>query len=729
MTREHEAIEAGGLGEGNAFTIAASAKAFEVLSSNLYKNKPLAVIREITCNAADAHKLTGAKLSDIRVQIPSWSNPQFVVRDFGPGLSHPDVLSLYTTYFRSTKDQSNDAIGGFGLGSKSPFAVSDQFTVKSWHGGRVRTYVMYKQDGLPRVNTISDESTSSNLTGLEVSVAVKSQDVGEFQSQARQFFSWWPELPTFTGNQFEVGTLAFDPEEVYIKSSKEINGIPEWAILKNGAHPTVFMGLVPYALDAGNVTGLSDAEAKLLAAPGLFLNMPIGSLSISPSREALSYDAATMATLRTKAGEIAKEAVTTAQAEVENQPTLYDARKFAYRFTSPYDRGQNIITQLIESMAKNGKLLWQGKNLYKNVVLTFDKHPETTGIIPSIYRKKPHWRNFQRDSASFTEVASILPGSSDHAYTVWLPAPPTAKTYRTLLHNFYDPAKSQESYSIFLLWGVPFDGVAKLFIEHGFRSIVNYEKLEEAPKQTASPKKATQTTGYLFDLDRAPGYLRSFHQPSNNSGRVIKPLDLTGGGLVIPFFEGSPYRSNTLEMYRLCLDGKAFLTSRPANVIGIAWSRLNMKSVRKALADAGWEVLDNDYLNRVVNKQTVLASAILQGHSSWTSNVRSSVSWAIAKDLQKVRTSHSFHANVLAWLDVVTKVIPLYETKGYCSFYDSQLQSLGADFVKEYTQAQDAHCATLTQTWARLMQSHPLLRHISWTNESLPAIIDYLSDK
>jgi hypothetical protein len=155
-----------------------------------------------------------------------------------------------------------------------------------------------------------------------------------------------------------------------------------------------------------------------------------------------------------------------------------------------------------------------------------------------------------------------------------------------------------------------------------------------------------------------------------------------------------------------------------------------MKSVRKALADAGWEVLDNDYLNRVVNKQTVLEPAILQGYSSWSSNVRSSFSWTIVKDLQKVRTSHSLHANVLAWLDVAKKVIPLYESGGgYRSFYVSQLQCLGSDFVKEYTQAQANQCHTLTQTWERLMQSHPLLRHISWTNESLPAIIDYLSDK
>ena len=45
----------GNAGETKAFTIAASAKAFKVLSSNIYKNKIRAVVRELVCNAVDAH--------------------------------------------------------------------------------------------------------------------------------------------------------------------------------------------------------------------------------------------------------------------------------------------------------------------------------------------------------------------------------------------------------------------------------------------------------------------------------------------------------------------------------------------------------------------------------------------------------------------------------------------------------------------------------------------------
>lgn len=43
----------------SGFKIQASAKAFEILSSNIYTNKVRAVIREYNCNAYDAHVAAG----------------------------------------------------------------------------------------------------------------------------------------------------------------------------------------------------------------------------------------------------------------------------------------------------------------------------------------------------------------------------------------------------------------------------------------------------------------------------------------------------------------------------------------------------------------------------------------------------------------------------------------------------------------------------------------------
>mgnify|MGYP001258182542 FL=1 len=102
------------------FTIKTTAKAFRILSSGLYSDRIKAIIRELSCNAVDAHVM--AKNSEpFLVHLPSNLEPWFSVRDYGIGLSENDVMNLYSTYFESTKTESNDQIGALGLGSKSPF--------------------------------------------------------------------------------------------------------------------------------------------------------------------------------------------------------------------------------------------------------------------------------------------------------------------------------------------------------------------------------------------------------------------------------------------------------------------------------------------------------------------------------------------------------------------------------------------------------------------------------
>jgi HSP90 family molecular chaperone len=142
----HQVREEGG------FTIESNANAFSILFDKLYSNKNQAVVREIYCNAVD---VTTNKVPHITV--PTEMNPVFVVRDYGPGLSHEDVMALYTTVFRSTKAGDNSKIGGFGLGSKAPFCYTDGFIVNSVHeehGSRIlRAYSMYRGEGtsMPKV--------------------------------------------------------------------------------------------------------------------------------------------------------------------------------------------------------------------------------------------------------------------------------------------------------------------------------------------------------------------------------------------------------------------------------------------------------------------------------------------------------------------------------------------------------------------------------------------------
>ena len=122
----------GGVTEAKSFSIEVNAKAFELLSSGLYTDKPLAIVRELSCNAFDAHMEAGNADRPFLIQLPNDLEPEFRIRDYGTGLKHEQVMKLYSSYFTSTKTNTNNQIGAFGLGSKSPFSYTDTFTVTSY---------------------------------------------------------------------------------------------------------------------------------------------------------------------------------------------------------------------------------------------------------------------------------------------------------------------------------------------------------------------------------------------------------------------------------------------------------------------------------------------------------------------------------------------------------------------------------------------------------------------
>ena len=170
-TPQNEAIlsNVGAIGE---FRIRNSAKAFSILSSGLYSNKIRAIIRELSCNAVDSHVAAGKESTPFDIHLPNSLEPWFSIRDYGTGLSHDQVTNIYTTYFESTKTDSNAFIGALGLGSKSPFSYTDNFTVTANKDGSKRIYTAFiNEQGVPSIALMTDNDTDEP-NGVEVQFSV-----------------------------------------------------------------------------------------------------------------------------------------------------------------------------------------------------------------------------------------------------------------------------------------------------------------------------------------------------------------------------------------------------------------------------------------------------------------------------------------------------------------------------------------------------------------------------
>lgn len=377
--QEQNDVEVSGNLESSTFSIKTTAAAFQLLSSGLYSNKVRAVIRELACNAHDAHVMVNNE-NPIEIKLPNDLDKQFYVKDFGPGLSHEQVMRLYTTYFDSTKQDSNDFIGGFGVGSKSPFAYTDSFTVEARQDGKSRTYSAYVDEKqVPQIVYMGEvETTEPN--GLTVGFPVKPVDFRKFESEALSVGQWFHVKPILKGTVATIPDLDITELSETIAFPKERSGQSAMVRIGNVAYP------IKHGILNQDEEGSTDELAEWLISRRIILTMPIGTVSVAASREELSYDKATIKALKQTINDAAKVASKEVVSKLkEFDLTKREQRIKAYEFLDNFsltrlEFNQNTIDNAIASKTTkrlpllNRFLLEQGESVdfLKNVVISQD---------------------------------------------------------------------------------------------------------------------------------------------------------------------------------------------------------------------------------------------------------------------------------------------------------------------------------------------------------------------
>jgi hypothetical protein len=311
-------VETHGLTEVADFTIKADAKAFDILINGLYSDKIRAIIRETWSNAYDSHCAAGIPDRPFFSHLPERFDATYSVRDFGVSLTHEQVMHLYTSVFTSTKEDTNSQVGKFGLGSKTPFAYVDSFSVTAILDGEKRVYNAFKDERrIPRIALFVREPTDEE-NGLEISFAVKQQDIGAFNSAAHRVALGFDVVPD---NNLGI-------QKVELDVAFEGNGWkvvkPDWRSGLQGA--LVRQGCVLYPVDKNALDAVKQSEAVAsLTEETIIIDMPIGTVDITPSRESLSYDPITAKNLIVKFEEIAGQYLTQAIDKIQTSKTWFEA--------------------------------------------------------------------------------------------------------------------------------------------------------------------------------------------------------------------------------------------------------------------------------------------------------------------------------------------------------------------------------------------------------------------
>lgn len=236
--------------------------------TDLYSDPEAAIIREYSCNARDSHIEAGIT-RPIEVTTPGGLSTDFVVKDYGIGLSVDEVVEIYSKYGASTKRGTDAQTGMLGLGGKSGLTYAASFTVTAIKNGvKVVILVGKGEDGVG-VMEVVDTVTTTECNGVEIRIPCKHGN--DIPAKAKEFFRYWPE-----------GTVIVDG-----RAPAHVEGIevePGLLLTNDLRQDTIIMGGVSYPVGTqwDRPFGLNTSGHFLVTAP-------IGSVNFTPSREELHY--------------------------------------------------------------------------------------------------------------------------------------------------------------------------------------------------------------------------------------------------------------------------------------------------------------------------------------------------------------------------------------------------------------------------------------------------------
>lgn len=294
----------------SAMSMVLNATSFNHIISNLYRNPLGAVMRELTTNALESHIIAGTD-KRVAIQLPTALDQEFVIRDFGTGLTHDEVEKYLNSLFSSSKDGDNNMMGGFGLGSKSPLALVDTFNLVSICNGKKNTYAWIKEGGkLPSLVRMGDDEDYDEPTkehsGLKIVVPLGSSsklDVSRLEiickeEARRQLFCFTKEKLILTDNihtpnyedlnditssiLLEELLLSLPTVDVFKRPSQDLNGKSVSQV--NGQYISIGGVAYPYGFSGSAFSSLSSAFQN----PSQYLfavKAPIGQLDLPMSRE------------------------------------------------------------------------------------------------------------------------------------------------------------------------------------------------------------------------------------------------------------------------------------------------------------------------------------------------------------------------------------------------------------------------------------------------------------
>lgn len=331
------------------FKIAANQFTFQTFRKEIYNDPPDSVVREIIRNAVDANIENGKADSPITII----DGPSLVIIDEGKGISHDTIVNVVCYYGESTKRGTNNQEGMFGLGLKSVFSITDQFSIETVcekDGRNYKSiYLMSLDDTegggiIPlQLDSLTDEQTGTKVK-IPISTHLKSKITSSINKYCN-FIKPRPKIALSSGVvDFHEPIIETETWAIY---SPEVMGKYEFNILYNQT---------PYKI-SGNLP------------TGLVLKFKTGEVEVPASRESIR----TTESSKSKIEEILNEYRVFVKEKIEKEVSELETFYSWYKYSRTNSEIINFI-KINSFNLKDNKKIENSKELQEFNIIKLNPH-------------------------------------------------------------------------------------------------------------------------------------------------------------------------------------------------------------------------------------------------------------------------------------------------------------------------------------------------------------------
>lgn len=287
------------------FSIGDHSMVMGLIYDKLYADKILVPVQEYLSNARDAMREVKNKTDKIKVTLPTMKQPILKIRDYGPGLSPERVKEVFIQVGKSTKRNSNEQTGGFGIGAKSGFAYTKALVLISYYEGIETHYMLDVAEVKSGRLTVLEEKKTKEKNGVEIQIPVETQKNDEFNSESdisrfhravyRTICFWGLEKPEIVNEQ-EASEFANHYRELSDKFSANEDQLLENAFFSKRSSDSYYYSCsfefvvdgIIYSLDEDlDFKVIADYAKTFSGISEVYFFVKNGVLEIAASREAL----------------------------------------------------------------------------------------------------------------------------------------------------------------------------------------------------------------------------------------------------------------------------------------------------------------------------------------------------------------------------------------------------------------------------------------------------------